>query len=187
MRLLENRAVLIYTCSMKVILYMAISVNGIIARENNEEDFLSHENWDTFVELAHKTGCIIWGRKTHEVVKTWEEKYQKEIKNVRKIVVSSNSNLEMEEGYERVASPDDAVKKLSEEGFKEVILSGGARLNTSFAKAGLIDEVILNVDSVIVGKGIPLFSPEDFDLKLKLLETKKLNDSLVQLHYHVLK
>ena len=83
---------------MKVILYMTISANGIIARENNEEDFLSHENWNTFVELAHKTGCMIWGKKTHEVVKTWGKEYQAEIKDVRKIVVSSDSNFECDSG-----------------------------------------------------------------------------------------
>jgi len=162
---------------------MAISANGIIARENNEEDFLSHEDWDTFVELAHKTGCIIWDRKTHEVVKTWGKEYQAEIKDVRKIVVSSDSNFEVGEGYERVTTPEDAIQKLSEEGFKEVILSGGAKLNTSFAKTGLIDEVILNVDSVVVGKGIPLFSPDDFDLKLNLVTAKKIRENIVQFYY----
>jgi len=170
---------------MKVILYMTISANGIIARENNEEDFLSHENWNTFVELAHKTGCMIWGKKTHEVVKTWGKEYQAEIKDVRKIVVSSDSNFEVGEGYERVATPEEAIQSLSEARFKEVILSGGAKLNTSFAKTGLIDEVILNVDSVIVGKGIPLFSPDDFDLKLNLVTAKKIRENIVQLHYKV--
>lgn len=47
---------------VKVILYMATSVNGVIARENNEEDFLSEDNWDTLFQLANKSGCIIWGR-----------------------------------------------------------------------------------------------------------------------------
>ena len=40
---------------MKVILYMAMSLNGYIARENGDEDFLSHENWNTFCELANPT------------------------------------------------------------------------------------------------------------------------------------
>jgi len=38
---------------------MAISVNGIIARENGEEDFLSHANWIEFAKFSNKVGCLI--------------------------------------------------------------------------------------------------------------------------------
>jgi len=44
---------------MKVVLYTAISINGIIARENNEEDFISHENWKEFIRLSKEIGCIV--------------------------------------------------------------------------------------------------------------------------------
>ena len=172
---------------MKVILYMAMSVNGIIARENNEEDFLSHDNWNTFLQLANQTGCMIWGRKTHEIVKKWEKEYWDEIKNIRKVIISRNPNLKLEEGCLLANSPQDALEKLTKEGFESVILTGGATLNTSFVKAGLIDEVILNVESIAVGKGIPLFSPQDFDLKLQLLGLKKISESIVHLRYKVIK
>lgn len=162
---------------------MAISANGIIARENNEEDFLSRKNWNTLVELAHKAGRMIWGRKTYEVVQTWEKEYQEEIKDVKKVIVSSDPDFDPGESYELVSTPKDAIKKLSGEGFSEAILSGGAKLNTSFAKDSLIDEIILNIDSVIIGKGIPLFLPDNFDLDLKLLGTKRFGKNIVQLHY----
>lgn len=164
---------------------MAASLNGIIARANNEEDFLSDENWKTFVELTRKTGCIIWGRKTHEVVKTWEQGYLNDIASITKVVVSSDKNLELEAGYVRANSPKDAVEKLENLGFKEALLTGGSGLNTSFAKERLIDEVILNFNPVLIGRGIPLFSPQEFDLKLKLIETKKITDNIVQVHYEV--
>ena len=70
-------------------------------------------------------------------------------------------------------------------GFKSVLLTSGATLNSSFAKLGLIDEVILNVEPVIEGKGIPLFKPEDFELKLELVEMKKSKGKTIQLHYKV--
>ena len=171
---------------MKVTLFMAISLNGIVARENNEEDFLSHDNWKTFVELAHKTGCIIWGRKTHEVVRTWGEEYLKDIVGATKVVVSANNNFELEDGYIRAASPKDAVKKLENLGFKEALLAGGSGLNTSFAKERLIAEIILNIEPVLIGRGVHLFSPEEFDLKLTLIETEKITADIFQVHYKVL-
>jgi hypothetical protein len=50
---------------------MAISLNGMVARENDDTDFLAHDNWEIFVELAYQVGAMIWGRKTHEIVRTY--------------------------------------------------------------------------------------------------------------------
>lgn len=61
---------------MKTTLYMATSANGIIARENGDEDFLSHENWKKFCELANEFGNFIVGRKTYDAVKKWDEGYK---------------------------------------------------------------------------------------------------------------
>lgn len=166
---------------------MAISLNGIIARENNEEDFLSHDNWITFVELARQTGCMIWGRKTHEVVRTWEKKYWNEIRGVRKVIVTSKPNFSIEEECVLASSPREALSKLEQEGFESVILTGGSTLNSSFAKDGLIDEVIVNIEPVVIGQGIPLFFPQEFELKLNLLNLRKVNSNLIQLHYRISK
>ena len=37
---------------MKIILYMAQTMNGIIARENYNEDFLSDINWKVFCQTS---------------------------------------------------------------------------------------------------------------------------------------
>ncbi len=60
---------------MNRILHRAISLNGMVARENDDTDFLAHDNWDIFVELAHQTGAMILGRKTHEIVRTYGEQF----------------------------------------------------------------------------------------------------------------
>lgn len=170
---------------MKVILFMAISLNGIVARENNEEDFLSNDNWGTFVELAYKTGCIIWGRKTCEVVQSWDKKYSESLSDVKKVVVTTDKDILLDEGYIKADSPRSAIDILTKRGFSEVILSGGSKLNSSFAKMNLINEIILNIDPVIIGKGIPLFDSEEFDLKLSLLKSKRIARDTVQLRYRV--
>jgi len=51
----------------------------------------------------------------------------------------------------------------------------------------LIDEIYIDVEPRVFGRGIPLFNGNDFDANLKLLETKKLSDNEIQLHYQVLK
>ena len=52
---------------MKFILCMAQTVNGMVARDNYDEDFLSYVNWEVFVKLAEEIGCFIIGKKTYDV------------------------------------------------------------------------------------------------------------------------
>lgn len=171
---------------MKVILTMAISANGIIATKSGSEDFLSHDNWLQFVKLAKGVGCFIWGRKTYEAVLKWEGDYLKELRGVKKIVIS-RSEIELIDGFELAKSPEEALKKFENYGFKEALITGGSTINSAFAKAGLIDEVIFDVNPSILGDGIPVFAPEDFELALELNGVEKVGSNLVELHYKVKK
>lgn len=60
-------------------------------------------------------------------------------------------------------------------------------MNASFIAAGLIDEIFLDVEPHLFGKGIKLFEGKNFEAKLKLLGVKKISKNEVQLHYKVLK
>lgn len=171
---------------MKVILSMAVSVNGIIATKEGSEDFLSHGNWIQFVKLVNKVGCFIWGRKTYEAVIKWEGDYLNDLNDAKKVIIS-HSDLQLEEGFILAHSPEEALQKLENEGFKEVILTGGATNNSEFAKRGLIDEVIFDVNSVVIGEGIPVFAPTNFEMKLQLLSSENVSDDILELHYKVLK
>ncbi len=165
---------------------MAISANGIIATQTGSEDFLSHDNWIQFVKLANKIGCFIWGRKTYDAVIKWEGDYLNDLKDVKKIIVS-HSPVELQEGFTLADSPEQALDILNKSGFKEAIITGGSTLNSEFAKRGLIDEVVLDVNAVILGTGIPVFAPEDFELKLELTESTKVSGSVFELKYKVIK
>lgn len=140
---------------------MAISANGIIATKTGSEDFLSEDSWIQFVKLASKVGCLIWGRKTYDAVVKWEGNYLHDLKDVKKIIVS-RERIKLKEGFTLADSPEQALAILNEAGFQEAIITGGSTLNSQFAKRGLIDEVILDINAVILGTGIPVFAPEDF-------------------------
>ena len=171
---------------MKVILSMAMSVNGMIATPDFKEDFLSDKNWWEFVKQVDDCGCLIWGRRTYEQVKDWPEKYFNSLKKYTKVILSKNKNLKLLSGFELANSPEAALKLLKDKGYAKVILTGGSKNNSSFAKEGLIDEIIVDVEPALLGKGIPLFDSEVFEARLKLKKLKKVSDSLVQLHYTVI-
>lgn len=172
---------------MRIILWMAMSLNGIVARENNEEDFISHDSWLSWLKFIRQYGCIVWGRKTYEIVRGWDKQYLKDLEGLRVIIISSNPNFDVQEGFEIAKSPEDAISKLDKKCVKNVVLTGGSRLNSSFAKLGLINEIVLNIEPVVVGKGIPVFNPDTFDLKLKLIETQRSDSGINTLHYEVVK
>lgn len=173
---------------MKVILYMAISANGIIATETGNEDFLSHDNWEKFCKLTKECGNFVVGKKTYEAVKEWDEGYSfDDLVGIEKVVISHDQSFKLDRGYTMASSPQDALNKLSEKGFETVLVTGGATINSAFAKTNLLDEIILNIEPAIIGKGIPLFAPEDFELKLKLVSNDKSEKGIVTLKYSILK
>lgn len=171
---------------MHTTLFMAMSVNGVIATPDGQEEFLSDENWRTFSSLAREFSNFIVGRRTYEAVKNWGEGYGfDDFPEAHKVVVSDDPAYKLDPGYVLVGSPQEALGSLEKAGFERALLAGGSTTNSSFAKAGLVDEIILNVEPVVVGKGISVFGSEDFQMPLELLETKKIEPGILQLHYQV--
>ncbi len=104
------------------------------------------------------------------------------------LVVSENANLQTIANNHSVAkTPKDALAILEKEAFDKALIAGGGTLNASFVVENLVDEIYLDIEPIVFGKGIRLFRETDFEAKLKLLETKKLSDNEIQLHYQVLK
>jgi dihydrofolate reductase len=171
--------------AMKVVLFMSMTLNGVIAGPKNEEDFLSDENWNTFRRLAEDIGCFVVGRKTHDAVKTLYKDYNFDDVRADMIVVTRDPGFRPQGGQQVASSPEDAIRKASEMGRRRLLLTGGGELNGSFMELGLIDEVIVNVEPAVLGRGIRLFSEATFYRRLRLMETKKLRGGIVQLHYRV--
>lgn len=169
---------------MKKILYMAMTVNGIIAKNDDSADFLTETEAESYTKQVCDAGALVVGRRTYEVLSEQPE-FQKFIEqSVKVVVVSGNDALELKDQSHRIAkSPQEAVEMLA--GSERVVVAGGGKLDASFMKAGLIDEVYLDIEPAIVGQGIPLFKGEDFEVQLKFLGHKMLSDNEIQLHYKV--
>ncbi len=165
---------------MKVILYMAITANGYIAKENDETPWYDEE-WKSFAKIVRKCKNMIIGRKTFEIM-TKEGEFEK-IGNPFTVVVSDKQK----ENSQFVDSPKNAINTMNEKGFGKILIAGGGMLNSSFMKEGLIDEIYLDIEPFLFGKGIKLFAENEFETKLELLETKQLSKNTIQLHYKILK
>ena len=124
--------------------------------------------------------------KTYESVKSWGEKYLAGLDGLTRIVVSGNG-ASLGGGFQTVATPEEALAEVGRAGFAKALVAGGSHVNASFAKLGLLDEIILHVNPVVLGRGIPIFAPDDFQLELAPLEASTLSEGVVRLRYRVLK
>lgn len=171
---------------MKTILYMAMTVNGKIARLDDTTDWISQQSWQSFVTMAQRVGNVIIGRRTYDIVK----RSRVQIKDILTVVLTHNQALVSQSPSTIITteSPLQVIDNLKQQGYKEALIGGGGILNKSFIEANLIDEMYIDIEPLVLGRGIPLFADGDFAPRLKLLGVKTLsNHQTIQLHYKVIK
>lgn len=168
---------------MKVILYMAITANGMIAKSNNEVEWSKDEE-NSYFSKVREIGNIITGAKTFPL---YEDSNFSEMGNPIVVVLTSDKSKKDTDKVKYVNSPEEALDVLEENGFKSALVTGGSKTDTAFLNDKLIDEIFLDVEPYVYGNGIPLFFQNDSNLKLEFLESKMLNKNTIQLHYKVIK
>jgi dihydrofolate reductase len=109
------------------------------------------------------------------------------LKDRLNVVFSESQNNPIIEGVKWVNGDIEKIlEELTSLGYEKALLGGGAYLNSLFLEKNLIDEIMLTVEPKIFGTGLSLFN-KDLNADLKLIETRKLNDDTVLLHYEVRK
>jgi len=166
---------------MKVIMMMAITADGKIAKDSTQfADWTSREDKKLFVEVSKNCGVIMMGENTFKT-------FPAPLKDRLNVVFSESQNNPIIEGVKWVNGDIEKIlEELTSLGYEKALLGGGAYLNSLFLEKNLIDEIMLTVEPKIFGTGLSLFN-KDLNADLKLIETRKLNDNTVLLHYEVRK
>ncbi len=171
---------------MTVTLFIATSLDGKIAGPDDDVSWLFTDADYGYSAFYSEVDALVMGRGTYKVVNTFGEW---PYKGRRTYVVSRTEEV-------AVTTPDtvafcgtlaDLVEKLDEEERKTVWLVGGGELVTSFLQQGLIDELVVSLHPVLLGRGVPLF-PTSFPRAILDLKSVNSYDSgLVQLRYAVMR
>ena len=173
----------------KVKLYIASSLDGYIAGENGSIDWLFSDADYGYTEFYNSIDTIFVGRKTYEQSLTFEE-YPYKGKKV--YVLTHRAEAKKEKKTYNVEYINDEIPKFVTSlikqpiGNKDIWLLGGGEIVSLFLNADLVDEIILSVHPIILGKGIPLFNDIKKRVNLRLLESIPFKSGLVQLHYRIL-
>lgn len=165
---------------------MACSINGLIATENGNEDFLSNRGWKIMLEFLKEQDVLIWGRKTWENIVSWGEEYLKDLQKINIIILSHNPGIQSNFANVQVCNSVESCLELCQKlNYEKLFISGGASVNNAFMEKGIVDEVILNYNPFVLNKGIPLFQGNYFENRLQLEKVVKEQDGIVQVHYRV--
>jgi len=159
---------------------VALTADGKIAKDaSHYPDWTGSADKKLFRQITLDAGVIIMGSATYTTI-------GKPLPNRRNIVLTRRSDrVSMHDNLEFTRrKPYEIIRKLESEGFGRAVLIGGAQINTLFAKAGLINEMILTYCPKVFGSGLSLFS-EPLSLDLALLATKQLDPHVFYAHYRV--
>lgn len=164
----------------KVILGLAVSLDGFIEGPNGEYDWCFTDQDYGLDEFYKRIDAIFMGRKSYEESKKYDGPSPwREIKTY----VFSNT-MKASEGIE-VINGDilSKVRSLKKEKGKDIWLFGGADLTTQFINSDLLDELWLSVHPILLGAGKPLFQNITERKNLVLKEHKVYETGLVSLIY----
>ena len=168
----------------KVILFIASSLDGYIARTSGAVDWLFtvNENQDYgYADFLAGIDTILMGRRTYEQVLSFG-KFP--YKGIQCFVFSGTRGGEQDENVMFISGDIASfVMKLKSGTGKNIWLVGGSEVVQYFISHDLIDEFIISVHPIVLGDGIPLFRAP---LPMKMLGFKKcraFGTGLVQLTY----
>ena len=171
---------------MKTTVYIGTSLDGFIARQNGDIDWLTQFANDdairAYEEFMSRVDAIVIGKGTFEKVLTFPSwPYEKKvfvlstsIKKVPDIVKDKITLLSM--------APKELVNYLSGKNFSTIYVDGG-KLIQGFLKEDLVDELIISKVPVLIGNGIPLFDYLNTDLQFKHIHTQVSSNGLVRSYY----
>ncbi len=165
---------------MKLILLMAVTVDGMIARDDAHfPDWTGRADKRLFVEVTKKAGVIIVGSKTFDTI-------GKPLP--QRLMVVMTRNRARRSRWDNLIftdmPPPELLADLERRGHRQAVLAGGATINDLFARCDLIDEIRITISPLIFGRGISLFNSEH-DLALNLKAVQPLEGDLVHLIYEV--
>lgn len=173
------------TTDRKVIVYIATSVDGYIAKPNDDLEFLSmveQEGQDYgYADFIKTIDAVIVGRRTYDKVRSMGFDFPHANKDAYIITRTPRPAI----GNVKFFTGDltSLVYKLKSESGKNIFCDGGAEIVNELLRKELIDEFIISIIPVLLGDGTKLFKDGRPEQLLELVSTKQFDKGLTQLHY----
>ncbi|GAA5631982.1 IS1595 family transposase ISCac2 [Acinetobacter calcoaceticus] len=181
---------------MKVQYFAASSLDGFIATENDSLEWLftlgelDNSSYPSFIK---NIGALVMGSATYEWILNNSEEVAAETGSswpyTQPAWVFSSRELPLIEGANIHFVQGDITPVYAEIqsiiGDKNIWIVGGGELAGLFYDANLLDELIIQIGSVTLAQGKPLFPRRVFAPTLKLISVHQMGEGMVELHYTI--
>jgi dihydrofolate reductase len=171
-----------------VILYIATSLDGFIARRDGDISWLDKyqggkEDYG-YSDFYENVGASVMGTNTYEKALTLrggiDNKLPTYVITHRKLQNMGDADITFYSG-----SLSELVNTIRKKTQKDIWLVGGGQLTQSFLKENLLDRIILSTIPIILGEGISLFGNLKREINCTLKDTKSYKNGIVQTHYRL--
>lgn len=181
---------------MKTQYYTATSLDGFIATEDDSLEWLftlGELGESSYPEFIAEVGALAMGSSTYEWMLRHADRVAAETGSAwpytQPVWVFSKRTLPPVEGADLHFVQGDvrevhARMRKAAEG-KNLWIVGGGDLAGQFYDAGLLDAIIVQVGSVTLGKGKPLFPRRVLSPTLQLKSVRQIGGGMVELRYEV--
>lgn len=172
----------------KVILYIAVSLDGYIADRNGSVDWIkgqddSVEPEDTFTPFFDSVDTVIMGKRTYDQIVTELSPNHWPYTGATTFVITHDDCIGTEHIRFRNTSVYRLVDEIQEQSGKNIWICGGAQIARQLIEKDMIDTYHIAVIPVILGGGIKLFDTTEHKIDLTLARTKEYN-GIIELTYH---
>jgi len=178
---------------MKMSVYIAVSLDGFIARKNGGIDWLTDRGNNSgnedygYKAFMDTVDILVMGRNSYEKVLTFGDwPYgDKSVIVLSRGAIKPPKNLPTSVSFSS-ETPVELAGRLSAQGGAHLYIDGGVTI-AGFLAAGLIDEMTITRIPVILGEGIPLFHAIEKDIPLTHIFTQAFDNGYVQSKYRVMR
>jgi len=170
-------------------IFIAASIDGYIADSGNGLSFLdsvpNNENDDLgYNDFIDTIDCIVMGRNTYDVVIGFGIEWPY---TVPVFVLSNNLKSVSEQLQDKVeilhGDVEEVVNSLHKMGYERLYVDGKDVIR-QFLERDMIDDMTITTIPILLGEGIPLFTPMRESKMFSLVNTKVYINDLVASHFH---
>lgn len=181
---------------MKTQYFTSTSLDGFIATEDDSIDWLfplGDINDTGYSKFIAQVGALAMGSATYEWMLRHAEKVAEEtgsawpysqptwIFSHRELPILDGADVRLTRGDVRRVHAEMAAAAQG----KNIWIVGGGDLAGQFYDAGLLDEAFIQVGSVTLGTGKPLFPRRVVSPPWKLLSVRQVGSGFAELHYEL--
>lgn len=168
-----------------VILYIAMSLDGYIAGDNDDLAFLSSveqpgEDYG-YASFKQEVDTVIWGRRTYDKVQSFGADFPHPDKQVYVMSRTRSGHDGHVQYYNGPVS--ELITEIRRQPGKHIYCDGGGGIVAELLREDLIDRMIVSVIPYLVGSGIRLFQDRRPAQRLRLVQSTTYPSGLVQLRY----